>query len=139
MRDGSDPERQQKRLDAQRNCDDFENLQVRLILNGKEAWKGGITEFFDQPGATFVERGRKSKRRTIPVSALIKNSNRSWRSVRLFACTGKQQFLDAGQLTRSPERYQFVETRKRFLKLVERQANGGERTVLRDVRTIEMN
>ena len=120
-------------------CDNAGKAPVRLVINGKEAWQGSTAEFFDRPGAKLLKGGKRKGQHTLPINALVKNSNRKWRSVKLLACNGKQQSLDANLLINSPDRYIIMETRKKFLKLIERVSGDSERTLLRDIRTIEMN
>jgi hypothetical protein len=120
------------------NCKRTSDAPIRLILNGKQAWEGPLTKFFEQPGAKKSKKGSRNDLMSLPLSALITNSKRRWKKVDLSACDGSRQSFDADSLVKTPDRFILVETRRKFMKLIEIQQENKERTLLRDIRTIEM-
>ncbi len=120
------------------NCKRTSDAPIRLILNGKQAWEGSLSKFFEQPDAKKREKGGGDELMSLPLSALITNSKRGWNKVGLSTCDGSRQSFDANALVKTPDRYILVETRRKFLKLIEIQQGKKERTLLRDIRTIEM-
>jgi len=118
-------------------CKEEENPTVTFQIHDTVEWVKSPEEMMEMEGTTSPDRGPRAGLKALNINQLIPK-NQEYSKIIITACNGRKAQILYPHIQRAKENYMFSVNRRGKLKYVTQKPGGPERTIMRDVRQINI-